>query len=85
MCSSDLVLHLPKEREKFCKTGDKSDIPVVQMPFINDAHLDVAFRAFSDCVEESIINSLLRAKAIEPDGCGDYAYDLNTFRLTPTK
>lgn len=54
-----------RDRELYCKSGDISDIKDCQFRFINDSKLDIVFRAFSECVEEAILNSMLYACGIE--------------------
>lgn len=53
-----------RDREVYCKTGELSDIKECEFTFINDSKLDIAFRAFAECVEEAILNSMLYAKRI---------------------
>lgn len=54
-----------RDREIYCKTGELSDIKECEFTFINDSKLDIVFRAFAECVEEAILNSLFYAEPIE--------------------
>lgn len=53
-----------RDRAVFCKTGELSDIEMQQIFFVQDVKLDIAFRAFAECVEEAILQSLFHAEAI---------------------
>lgn len=53
-----------RERTRYCKTGELSDIEIQEILFIQDSKLDIAFRAFAECVEEAILLSMLHADAV---------------------